>query len=174
MARQGAQAAVPLVFFRREAPIYLCLHLRNRLGIKVKPRIHFSRLTPGLIPYALRLQVLPAPGSLLEPPLLDPHLQRRRGLTTGVSTKIFNACDSRWRNTWRQACPKADQEERRGSLRLVTALIALLPKHHHRQQQQQHHHHQQQRASTNIPTPTFHCLVRDWRERYRHHLTLQR
>ena len=179
VARQGAQAAVPQVFLRREAPIYLCLHLRNRLRSKVKPRIHFSRLTPGLTPYALRLQVLPAPGSLLEPPLLDLHLQRRRGLTTGVSTKSFNAYDSRWRNTWRQACPKADQEERKGSLQLVAALVALLPKeltkiHHHRQQQPQQQHHQQQRASTNIQTPTFHCLVRDWRERYRHHLTLQR
>ena len=173
-ALRGASAAVPPAFLRLEATTYHCLHLRSRLRIKVKPRIHFSRLTPGAIHHALRLQDLPAPGSLSEPPLLDQHLQLRRGPTTDVSTTSFNAYDSRWRSTWRRACPKADQEERRRLLQLVAALIALLPKHHHRQQQPQQQHHQQQRASTSIPTPTSHCLVRDWLERYRHHLTLQR
>ena len=134
------------------------------LRIKVKPRIHFSRQTPGLMHRALRLQDLPALGSLSEPPLLDRHLQRRHGLTTDVSTTRFNAYDSRWRSIW---------------LKLVAALIALLPKgfnkmHHHRQQQPQQRHPQQQWASTSTPTPTFPCLVRDWQERYRHHLTLQR
>ena len=146
VARRGAQAAVPQVFLRREAPIYLCLHLRNRLRTKVKPRIHFSRLTPGPIHYALRLLDLPALGSLSEPPLQDRHLQQRHGLTTDVSTKSSNAYDSRWRSIWRRACPKADQEERRRRLQRVAALIALLPKelsktHHHRQQQPQQHHH---------------------------------
>ena len=144
--RRGAPAAVPLEFLRREAPIYLCLHLRNRLRIKVKPRIHFNRLTPGLMHHALRLQDLPALGSLSEPPLQDRHLQLRHGLTTDVSTKSSNAYDSRWRSTWRLARPKADQEERRQRLQRVAALIALLPKelnktHHHRQQQPQQHHH---------------------------------
>ena len=149
------------------------------LRIKVKPRIHFSRQTPGLMHRALRLQDLPALGSLSEPPLLDRHLQLRHGLITDVSTKRSNAYDSRWRSIWRRACPKANQEERRRWLQLVAALIALLPKefnktHHHRQQQQQQRHPQQQWASTSTPTPTFPCLVRDWQERYRHHLTLQR
>ena len=145
-ALRGASAAVPPAFLRLEATTYHCLHLRSRLRIKVKPRIHFNRLTPGLMHHALRLQDLPALGSLSEPPLLDRHLQLRHGLTTDVSTKSSNAYDSRWRSTWRLACPKADQEERRQRLQRVAALIALLPKelsktHHHRQQQPQQHHH---------------------------------
>ena len=83
---------------------------------------------------ALRLQDLPALGSLSEPPLLDRHLQLRHGLTTDISTTSFNAYDSRWRSIWQRACLKADQEERRRWPQLVAALIALLPKHHHRQQ----------------------------------------
>ena len=141
-----ALAAMRPALLRTEATLNHRTHLRRQHQFKVKSRIHFSKLIPGLILHLRLLQDLPAPGNPSEPHLLGHRVQLRHGPTTDVSTTSFNAHDSRWRSTWRRACPKADQEECRRWLQLVAALIALLPKelsktHHHRQQQPQQHHH---------------------------------
>ena len=94
-ALAGGVVAVPLLLHRLAVTSFRCLRLRSRLRVRVQPRIHCSRLTPGATHNALRLQTLLAPGSLSEPPLQHQHLQLRRGPTTDASTTSSNDYDSR-------------------------------------------------------------------------------
>ena len=94
-ALAGGVVAVPLLLHRLAVTSFRCLRLRSRLRVRVQPRIHCSRLTPGATHSALRLPTPTAPGSPSAPPLQDQHPLLRRGPTTDASTTSCNECDSR-------------------------------------------------------------------------------
>ena len=78
----GVVVAVPLLLPRQVVTSFRCPRLRSRLRVRVQPRIHCSRLTPGATHSALRLPTPTAPGSPSAPLLQDQHPLLRRGPTT--------------------------------------------------------------------------------------------